>query len=202
MNKQNIVIGGVIVAILLAVISFGRSGQGPAGQNGRNGQDGTSLGATPGDTVNSRTFDINGVQNTYDRVSYSSASSTLCVIPPPQATSTISKFTAKNTSATSSAVYLILEKRTNAYAPSLAAATSSNVVASVLLAAGSDEPFLVQATTTTTSTQTSVGAFDNLEVSPSQYLVLYAKSNNGANISQADGTSVFTGKCTSILLKE
>lgn len=155
------------------------------------------VGASPGDSINSPSLTVNGLTKQYASIAYSNATSTFCVVPRPAATSTLVSFTAKNTSATGTAIYLLLEKRTNPFAPLLTAATSTNVLnGTFLLAANDDAAFTVNATTTG-----NAASNDYFEISPSQYLVFYGKAANGTTI-PAGVTStgvVFTGQCNAVL---
>lgn len=164
-------------------------------------QDSPSLGGIPGDTLNSKRFDINGVVNEYTNRSFQQGTSTLCVIAPPQATSTLVRFTAKNTSATSTTMLMVLEKITRPYAPALAAATTSaNVIGAVVLAANDDRLFMISATSTFSAYET-LGTSDMMEITPQQYLVYYAKNGGNGSIIQSQTYSVFSGSCNAIMQK-
>lgn len=154
-----------------------------------------TVGSASSPSVVGGCMEVNGVTSCYGKETFKTATSTLCVLRSPLATSTLVKFTAKNNSATTTALVLVLERTSNPYAPLLATATSTSVIAQGVLLANDDSPFTYFATSTTASGEiiipTRLGS--QAEFAPGTYLTFYA---DGTAIAQAFGAgSIFTGNC-------
>jgi len=196
--KTKLTVGAAVVALVLSVLAITNK---PVKQVIERVVE-KQIGAVPGNSVDGREWSVGGVNKIFDSQNFKSATSTFCVIKPPTATSTLIEFTAKNTSATSTTVLYVLEKRTNGYAPLLSVATSTDVIASATLSASDDATF--RAFATSSPVQGAVGGLlsvnDLLEITPSQYLVFYGKNGGGGSINQATSIgTVFSGQCNATL---
>lgn len=145
--------------------------------------------------ISSPRFTFGDVESHNKGIDSRTATSTLCVIESPSATSTLEKFVFLPKTATSSTVTLVLEDMNRAYAPDLSAATSTFVYATLNEPSGGTWP-LVFATSTVSGVQT---ANTLSTIGPNRYVVLYGKFGGGGTIlSNNSGTgSVFaSGRCT------
>ena len=201
--------------------------RGPAGPQGPAGRDGSSqnleglsallnglksvlnglenqpskLGAFPSPDILSPYLSVNGVTTYYEKVSFRTASSSLCELLSPPATSTLN-FTAQVTTGTSSALYVLLQdiqasstKPVKAFAPSLASATGTLRVLETLVA--SSKGSLVFRATSTPESSLGMNTFDRRgEVKPNTTVVFHVRPKDTAGtISQAGTGQVLLGKC-------
>lgn len=165
------------------------------------------LGALTGPDIPYPFLKIGGVTKRYFNTAFNTSSSTFCSFGPIVATSTVN-FSAKITTGTSTALYVMLEtvgKATTTddgrgYAPALATATSTLRGEPLLLAANALGEFVFRATTS------SVLPLDrNGVVKPSAntdqnfYLVFHAKNAGGGTLAQAGTNQVLLGNCTAEL---
>lgn len=149
------------------------------------------IGAIPGAEVSGPCWTVGGVKECSASMVFNTATSTLCTLPTPSATSSLVSFTAQINSSTSTIMNLVLENTLNAFAPVVGAATSTNVIMSPLYAANtaSGTAIIFQATS---SAALSTSRTDILR--PNSYLAFYARS--GTIVDQkggAVGSSVFPG---------
>ena len=166
-------------------------------------------GAVSGPDISSEYLTVNGVSTFYQRQTFSTtsiartSSTTLCVLPSPRATST-ADVRVQVTNSTSTATYLVLEKRQNPYAPPLAAATSGPavVLGIYLLPANTTGTYVIRSTTTslTTDGQTEYPSiFGQQEgASSSPYFVAHLK-NAGSGTLTAGGAGhgpTLAGSCS------
>lgn len=91
MNKQNVLIGGVLIAVLFSVFSLYNSGN---GTNGVDGKDGITVGSIAGPDVPGGYWNYNGYKNVFVSVPMATGTSTLCAIPVPIGKSRLIEFDA------------------------------------------------------------------------------------------------------------
>jgi len=190
MNKQNIVTGLAVLALILAVVAFSKAGPGAPGRNGQNGE---SFGATAGADSFSPYDSRNGVVSQYRSAGFYTATSTLCTFQTGSATSTLEYFTAMPSAATSTSVLVVLEKTgSNPFPPVYSAASTTNQFANATIAANATSEFVYTATSTAQVGRNDVFA-------PGTYLNFYAKNGGSGSIAQAfGGGSIFGGRCRAI----
>ena len=168
----------------------------------------TKLSGFPGPDLNTPYLSVNGVTTWYRRTTMGGSltarvsSTTLCALPSaPSATSTLS-VRVQVTRSTTTATYLVLEKRQKPYAPPLGAATSGPgvVLGAYLLPANTTGTWVVQATTTSLTTDgqteypTIFGAQEGASSTP--FFVAHLKNAGGGGLT-ANGTGeLVAGSCS------
>lgn len=158
------------------------------------------LGAFPSPDILNPYLSVNGVTTFYEKASFNTASSSLCSLLSPTATSTLN-FTGQVTTGTTTALYILLQdiqasstKRVIAFAPPLASATGTLRVLETL-ASNSLGSMVVRATSTNDNSGMNVFNAQGV-VKPNTTLVLHARTQNGsAALSQAGTGQVLKGKC-------
>lgn len=183
MNKKN-VYGGILIAIIIATVSFlislkepntivgsqglqglqGEQGpQGPAGRDGKDGKDGkdapVKLGGVSGPDTYFSYVANNNLQEYGETKGFTTATTTVCAIKSPAATSTLVFAGVNFTVSSSTASLVTLAKATTAYATSTALNT-------LTLAANA------QGAQIATSSTATVGVVGNNIFSPNTYFVV------------------------------
>lgn len=186
-------LAGIIVALILGGYASLRS---PEQVNITREVQNQNLGALAGPDIPYDYLKWGGLETKRVSGTFNTASTTLCVIATPTATSTLTHFSALPTTATSTSVTVILENRTVGYAPLQSAATTTvNYVTSYNIPANSTN---VVATSSVLSSD-GVNTHPSTLIKPSTYLVFYAENGGAGSIPAAglgSGSSVFaSGIC-------
>ena len=169
------------------------------------------LSAFPGPDLNTVRLNVNGVPTSHQASNFSTtsaartASSTLCVLPAPVATSTVSVRVAV-TAPTTTPLYLVLEKNNIPFAPPLAAGTTTGekILGIFLIPANNLGSVTVVASTTNTGGDQTVGAGQsgvgtvfgpNLGATTSQFLIAHLRNAGGGGLTQTGTGFLVGGSC-------
>lgn len=186
MNKQNILVGVSVVAIILSLVAVNHSEKpGPAG---RDGQDGSYLAGQPGPESASPYTVNNGVLREYRSEVFKTSTSTVASIKNPSASSTPTVIVTVLT-ATTTPYVLVLDESTSGYARAANAATSTGSygatrnLAEWIVPAGTTPTFTFTATSTTSFPPTATKG---------NYLVLFA-DDGGLRFPEGVSSTGITG---------
>ena len=147
------------------------------------------LGAVSGPDLYSSYWNVNGVQTHYGVVEMATATSSLCWIASPSATTTLVRFTAQITTGTSTAVMLHVVNSPTANAEKVTAATSTTLLNEYSVAANVLGGINYIASSTALNSKDVIG--------PSRFIVLAAK--NGAELTDLGIGTVYAGTCKAVL---
>lgn len=164
MNKT-IVYGGILVAVVLATFSLFQAGK--VGPQGPAGKDGTSYGAVTGPDSYFDYVANNNLKKYGKTIGFTTATTTVCAIKSPAATSTLIYGSAQFDTSSTSASTVTLAKATTAFATTTAltrVAVSANAKATVM---ASTTPLL------------ATGAINGLVFAPSTYFVVGMEGGAG-----------------------
>ena len=166
-------VGGVLLIVLTIVVGVVLSRPGTDGKDGRDGRDG--LGAFPGPKITSTFLSFNGIEKQYQSSPFNQATTTICSLATPKATSSLAFYSIITTQG--STTVLMLEV-VDAKAPGAVATTAATVLTTL--------PFNVAANTRQSSGTTTVG----WKFAPSRFLnFLYT-------VKAVEGTTnTLKGKC-------
>ena|SRR3990167_513017 len=200
MNSKNISIGvGVILAVVFGVAFLKQT---TVLNQVTVDVPKQSFGAIPGNSIDGNQFCVGGVCKDYYRQTMSNASSTMCAIKTPSATTTLNRFVANITTSTSTAVLGVLATSTRANIPknAFSAIASTSQITNAVLAANRTDAFVYVPSSFMTNGE-SLGTLGNYGtassssgslIAPNTYLIFDAQ---GGGITAAGRGNVFGGGC-------
>lgn len=206
MNKTNILVGAaVILSIVALIFNFAKVGpQGPRGNDG--------IGAVPGDTIESSCLTVNGSVTCSESKSYSVATSTLCAIRTPSATSTLVRFMGVPSNSTSTASLLALATSTTRFTSGVNLGTGTTSLLAVGTQSANASAAFIYTGGTATSTGGTIPASQGGNpngnnspiqtglreaIGPNQWLVFW--QTGGGVVNDHSGTgNVVSGRCTAV----
>lgn len=160
------------------------------------------VGAIPGNEISSPSIVVNGVETFQYTQTWKTGTSTLCVFKAPAATSTLVSFKAKNKTATSTTLLMmLLRDSTDGYPEAIGdTTTTTGRISEMLLDAGSDAPFLWYASSTASAGTYKTIVEDITEFKPGTYLIYYAAAGGAGSISSkgTENNDMPDGICSAI----
>ena len=164
MNSK-LIAGGVVLALVLSLVAVFKAGPGPAGRDGKDG-----LGAIPGVEVSGPSWSVNGVRSEYASSRLRQATTTVCALRSPSATSTLMHASITLDTSSTTATTVTLAKATTAYATTTlvtSAAVNANAQATIIA-------------TSTANTVSALGTINTRVFAPNNYLVVGMQGGVGS----------------------